>query len=258
MAAFSQFCWLGYTLARRDLEQRYRGTALGFVWPFAYAALLLGVFSLVFSVILRVRWGDQTGQSALMIFAGLVPFLFIAEVLTRSSSCIVAVPNFVKKVKFPQALLPVVLVASALVIAIINSLILCIAVVLGTHSLPWQVVLLPIVFVPMTFLAVGLAMFLASLGVFFRDLAQVMPLVAQVLMYLAPVCYPRSIVPARFGKYVDLNPLTWFVETIRAILFHGALPPVTQWALETVVWLAFAALGYVFFNRTRRMFADLI
>ncbi|CAB3804058.1 ABC transporter permease [Pararobbsia alpina] len=258
MRGFSQFCWLGFTLARRDIEQRYRGTALGFAWPFANAALLLGVFSLVFSVILRVRWGGALGNSALMIFAGLVPFLFIAEVLTRSSLCVIAVPNFVKKVRFPLALLPIVLVASALVIAAINTLILCIAALATLHSLPWQALLLPLVFVPMVLFAVGLAMFLGSLGVFFRDLAQVMPLFAQVLMYLAPVCYPRTIVPARFGRYIDLNPLTWFVETIRALLFGGDIPPLWQWIAQTVVWLCFAGLGYSFFHRTRRMFADLL
>jgi lipopolysaccharide transport system permease protein len=258
MEAFSQYCWLGFTLARRDIEQRYRGTALGFVWPFAYAALLLGVFSLVFSVILRVRWGDTVGNSALMIFAGLVPFLFVAEVLTRSSVCIIAVPNFVKKVRFPLTLLPLVLVAGALVIAAINTLILCVAVLATSGSLPWRALLLPFVFVPMTLFAIGLAMFLGALGVFFRDLAQVMPLVAQVLMYLAPVAYPRTIVPARFGKYIDMNPLTWFVETIRTLVFGGALPSVWQWVLQTLIWLIFAGLGYAFFHRTRRMFADLL
>jgi lipopolysaccharide transport system permease protein len=258
MQEFRQFCWLGFTLAKRDIEQRYRGTALGFAWPFAYAALLLGVFSLVFSVILRVRWGGEVGNSALMIFAGLVPFLFVAEVLTRSSMCITAVPNFVKKVRFPLALLPLVLVAGALVIALINTLILCVAVLVTSGSLPWHVVLLPLVFVPMTLFAVGLAMFFGSLGVFFRDLAQVMPLVAQVLMYLAPVCYPRTIVPARFGRYIDLNPLTWFVETVRSLVFGTPLPPAWQWGLQTLVWLCFAGLGYAFFHRTRRMFADLL
>lgn len=258
MEAFSQFCWLGFALTRRDIEQRYRGTALGFVWPFAYAALLLGVFSLVFSVILRVRWEGALGNSALMIFAGLVPFLFIAEVLTRSSVCVIAVPNFVKKVRFPLALLPLSLVGSALVIAAINALILCVAVLATSGSLPWRALLIPVVFVPMILFAIGLSMFFGALGVFFRDLAQVMPLIAQVLMYLAPVAYPRTIVPERFGRYIDMNPLTWFVETIRALLFGGMLPPFSQWALQTLMWLGFAALGYAFFHRTRRMFADLL
>src|SRR4051794_44919 len=115
----TQRIWLGLVLTRRELSQRYRGTILGTFWPFLYAGLLLAMFTFVFSFILKVRWslGEEArpNEGALMIFAGLVPYLFIAEVLTRSSTCITSVPNFVKKIRFPLSLLPIVVVNSALV-----------------------------------------------------------------------------------------------------------------------------------------------
>lgn len=264
MQSNSQYWWLGISLIKRDLAQRYRGTALGMLWPFLYSGLLLAIFSVVFSVILRVRWTDIAGSAnekgigALMIFGGLVPFLFVAEVLNRGSSAVTSLPNFVKKVRFPLALLPIVMVGSAIVLAAINTLILVVAVAVTTRTLHATVLLLPVLYVPLMLFALGLALFLSALGVFFRDLTQLMPLLSQILMYLAPVCYPRSIVPPRFNHYIDLNPLTWFVETMRLLVFGGAVPSLSSWLVQITVWMVFAIAGFVFFSRTRRMFADLL
>jgi lipopolysaccharide transport system permease protein len=258
----AQLWWLFTSLTRRDLAQRYRGTALGSLWPFLYAAILLAVFTFVFSVILKVRWSPgadtRPSESALMIFAGLVPFLFVSEVLIRAPSCIAAVPNFVRKVRFPLALLPMVVVGSAALLALVNSLILVIAVLVLWSSAPPTVALLPLVYLPLVLLGLGLAFLLASLGVFFRDLAQITPLLAQLVMFLAPVCYPLSIVPPAFVDLVGWNPLTWFVNAFRDIVLEGRIPPAAEWLVQILLWLLFTLLGLAFFWRTRRMFADLM
>jgi lipopolysaccharide transport system permease protein len=258
----TQTFWLGALLTRRELSARYRGTALGVLWPFLYSGLLLTMFTLVFSFILKVRWSlgadARPSEGALMIFAGLVPYLFLAEVLTRSITCITAVPNFVKKVRFPLLLLPVVVVSSAAVLAIVNTLILLGAVLVLWHEFFTTALLLPLLFVPLTFLGFGLALFCSTLGVFFRDLAQASPLIAQLLMFLAPVCYPMSIVPPIFVGAIRLNPLTWFVNTFRDLVLDGRFFSLAQWGLQTALCLAFALFGLFFFNRTRRSFADLL
>ena len=124
-----------------------------------------------------------------MIFAGLVPYLFLAEVLTRSITCITAVPNFVKKVRFPLLLLPVVVVSSAAVLAIVNTLILLGAVLVLWHEFFATALLLPLLFVPLTFLGFGLALFCSTLGVFFRDLLMDFSRNARTIPSLQ-FCYP--------------------------------------------------------------------
>jgi len=258
----TQTLWLGLVLTRRELSQRYRGTVLGTLWPFLYAGLLLAMFTFVFSLVLKVRWsvtGDgRANEGALMIFTGLVPYLFIAEVLTRSATCITAVPNFVKKIRFPLPLLPVVVVNSALVLAAVNALILIVAVGVLWHEVPSTVLMLPLLFVPLAALGLGLAFLFGALGVFFRDLAQVSPLLAQLLMFLAPVCYPISAVPPAFGAAIELNPITWFVTSFRDVVLLGHGVPLSDWLSHTLVSVVFALATFAFFHRTRRLFADLL
>lgn len=261
-SAAGQYLWLGITLTQRDLAQRYRGTVLGKIWPFLYAALLLAVFTFVFSVVLKVRWGTAGSSApsfgALMIFCGLVPYLFLSEVLVRAPAAVTSMPNFVKKIRFPLPLLPIVIVFSALTVMLINCTILMVAIRLFAIDLSGKALLLPMVFVPLLFLAVGLALFLAALGVFFRDLTQLAPLLAQLLMFLAPVCYPAEAVPPSFQTVLHWNPLTWFVDTFRALLLDGSVPPVESWMAQIAGWMLFAAAGLWFFRRTQRMFADLL
>jgi lipopolysaccharide transport system permease protein len=258
----TQTLWLGLVLTRRELSQRYRGTVLGALWPFVYSGLLLAMFTFVFSLVLKVRWsvGDDVrpNEGALMIFTGLVPYLFIAEVVTRSATCITAVPNFVKKVRFPLWLLPAIVVSSALVLAGINSLILIGAVGALWREVPATVLMLPLMFLPLAAVGLGFAFLFGALGVFFRDLSQVSPLLAQGLMFLAPVCYPASAVPPAFATAIQLNPLTWFVTAFRNLALDGRVVTFTDWTWHTLLCVVFAIVGFVFFQRTRRSFADLL
>ncbi|MCS3926208.1 lipopolysaccharide transport system permease protein [Bradyrhizobium elkanii] len=258
----TQTFWLGFRLTRRDLSQRYRGTVVGVLWPFLYAGLMLSMFTFVFSLVLNVRWSvgaeGRPNEGALMIFAGLVPYLFIAEVMTRSASCITSASNFVKKVRFPLSLLPVVVVNSALVLAAINALILVVAVAVLWGVVPPTVLMLPLIFVPLAALGLGVAFLFATLGVFFRDLSQVSPLLAQLLMFLAPVCYPASAVPPAFARVVELNPVTWFATAFRDAVLDGEVMAPGEWASHSLVCVLFALATFALFRRTRRSFADVL
>ncbi len=260
--SLAQHWWLGLSLTRRDLAQRYKETALGALWPFLYGALLLAVFTFVFSVVLRVRWnpGGDAGpaEGAMMIMGGLVPYLFVAETMTRAPTVIVSVPNFVKKIRFPLALLPAVAVASATVILSINTLLLTAAAAIFGEGLGWSILGLPLVIIPLLLFALGVSYFFSSLGVFFRDLAQFSPLLAQLIMFLAPVCYPPTAVPEAFRNIVQWNPITWFVDGYRAVLLEGRFPAWSGVLEQTLLWGLFAVLGWLFFRRTRRMFGDLL
>lgn len=253
---------LALHLVARDLAQRYRGTTIGALWPFLYGVLQIATFTFVFSLVLNVRWSageaSRPSEGALMIFAGLLPYFFVAEVFTRAPSCITSVPNLVKKVPIRLELLPIVVVVSAATLALINLVLLAVATLLLWGSVPATALLLPLVLIPLGAFALGVAFLLAALGVFFRDAAQFSPLVAQLIMFLAPVCYPRSAVPAQFADVVALNPLTWFVDTVRLLALEGRAPDPVAWLLQLVLWSAFAAGTLMFFRRTRRSFADLL
>lgn len=257
-----QTLWLGLLLTRREVSQRYRGTILGAMWPFLYAGMLLAMFTFVFSMVLKVRWSlgedGRPSEGALMIFAGLVPYLFIAEVLTRSTTCITAVPNFVKKIRFPLALLPGVVVSSAAVIGAINALILVAGVGLIWKMVPGTVLMLPFIFIPLLLFALGVAFLFSALGVFFRDLSQFSPLLAQLVMFLAPICYPASAVPPAFAAAIKLNPLTWFATAFRSLVLEGRAVPIGDWTIHTFGFFLFALAAFAFFHRTRRSFADLL
>lgn len=255
---------LGWELAQRDLAQRYRGTVFGTLWPFLNSAATLLVFTLIFSGVLRVRWPHVAGvetrpaEGALMIFAGLIPYLFLAEVMGRAPTTIVSVPNLVKKIRFPLEVLPFVVVATALVLSLVNSAILAVAAALLLGTLPPTILALPLLYVPLILFLLFAAALLAILGVFFRDTAQIAPFVVQLMLFLAPVCYPIDQVPAAFLTGINCNPLTYFVDEFRSVALLGRELDWGRWGIETAGWAIAAFVGMGLFRRVQPMFADML
>ena len=265
MVTFEPDLWrLGWDMMRRDLAQRYRGTVAGGWWPFVQSAAILAVFTLVFAGILRVRWPlevdgvERPAVGALMIFAGLIPYFAVAEVVSRAPNAIVGVPNLVKKVRFPLVMLPAVTVGSALVLSMVNVVLLCSAVAFLWHQLPLSLAQLPLLYLPLALFLLGAAWSLSALGVFFRDLAQIGPVLVQLLLFLAPICYPIEQVPDTFRGFIEVNPLTFFASGFRDVILRGQALDWIGWLWQCGVQLVFAWLGWQVFRRTRRMFADLL
>lgn len=254
--------WLLWELTKREVAQRYRGTLFGILWPVLYAGLFLAIFSFVFTVVLRVRWGDGgdgTGGSAagaLMIFCGMVPYLFVAEVMGRSPGMILSSANLVKKVRFPVHVIPVVAVNAALIIAVINVALLLVFAYSVGNAKASTIVFLPLVLVPLYMFALGIGWLFSSVAVFFRDLGQIAPVLVQVMMFMAPVFYPAAIVPAEFLPVFNLNPLTYFVEATRASLAGHF--DVLLWLRMVILHACFAGLGWLVFHRLRPAFGDLL
>lgn len=254
-----QDLWLTWELTKREVAQRYRGTFLGILWPVLYAGLFLAIFSFVFTVVLRVRWG-QDGQGmatgSLMIFCGMVPYLFVAEVMGRSPSVMLASANLVKRVRFPVHLIPVVSINAALIIAAINlTLLLAFAFAVGEAAAS-AALFLPLILVPLYLFALGIGWFFSSVAVFFRDLGQIAPVLVQVMMFMAPVFYPASIIPPDFLPFFGLNPLTYFVEAFRSALAGDF--DVALWLQMIALHGGVAALGGFVFHRLRPAFGDLL
>jgi homopolymeric O-antigen transport system permease protein len=247
-------------LVRRDLVGRYKGSFGGLFWTIANPLALLFVYWLVFAVIFKVRFGANGTpfDFVLYVIAGLLPWMAFSEALTRANTCIIENVNLVKKVLFPLEVLPINCTLSSYVNSLAGTLLLVGIVLVTRGKLPWTTMLLPFVVLPQLLLTAGIAWFLASFGVFMRDLAHIMGLVLTVWMFLTPIVYPESMVPVALRPILRLNPFTAVVIGYRNLLLDGVLPTMHLWLYLGGVSLAAFILGFHWFIRTKKAFADVI
>jgi lipopolysaccharide transport system permease protein len=247
--------------AKREVVGRYRGSALGLLWSFINPLFMLAVYTFVFSVVFKARWGAGSGSKtefALVLFAGLIVFNLFAECVNRAPDLILANANYVKKVVFPLEILPFVGLLSAAYHALI-SLGVWLAAYLVLFGPPHITALaLPLVILPFALFILGLGWILASLGVFLRDVSQFIGLVTTTLMFLSPIFYPASALPESYRHFLYLNPLTPVIEMTRDLLYWGKLPDPGLMAAYWLVTGVFAWLGFVWFQNTRKGFADVL
>lgn len=249
-------------LTWRDITGRYRSSMLGFAWSFITPLVTLVLYTFVFGVVFKSRWPhsrtDNLGEFGLMLFAGLTAFSLIAECANRATAIIVSSPNYVKKVVFPLEILPVSAVGSALFHTGISVLLLIVAELALTGTVPVTVLWLPIVFAPLVALALGLSWLLASVGVFFRDLSHSVGLIMQVLFFMTPIFYPMEAVPETVRPVLAANPLSPMIENVRRVAVQGHAPDLAALGVALATGLAALVLGYAWFTQTKRAFADVI
>jgi len=249
-------------LIRRDVIGRYRGSVMGIAWSFLNPLLMLVIYTAVFSGIFKTRWpgvaNDTMTAFAVILFVGLIVHGLFAECVTRAPGLVLANPNYVKKVIFPLEILPFVSLGSALFHSLISLCVLLVAQLAVNGTLPWTVVLLPIVILPLVFTTLGIAWFLAALGVFVRDISQITTLIVSIAMFLSPVFYPVSQLPARLQRWIYLNPLTYPIEDARGALIFGRTPSPTHLMVAMAGGIVVAQIGFWWFQRTRKGFADVI
>lgn len=267
LAALIGALWRNRDLIRqmtwRDVLGRYRGSLLGLAWSFFNPVLMLIVYTFVFSGIFKARWGgaeeaDSHAQFALILFVGLIVNSLFAEILNRAPGLILNNVNYVKKVVFPLEILPVVAAAAAVFHALVSVGVLLLALLLVNGSLPWTAVFVPVVLVPLLVLTLGGAWFLASLGVYVRDVGQTIGIVTSIMMFLAPVFYPINALPEAYRSWMLLNPMTFVIEQARDVLIWGRVPNWYGLLAYSAVAMLIAWLGYFWFQRTRKGFADVL
>lgn len=250
-----------WQFARRDVLARYRGSLLGLGWSFLTPLLMLAVYTFVFRVVFKARWTDGAGgdfEFALQVYAGLIVFSLFAEVVNRAPRLVLEQPNLVKKVVFPLEILPWVAVLAGLFHVALNLVALLAAAAIARGGLPISTLALPLVLAPFVPLLLGLAWFLASFGVFVRDVGQIASLAVSLLMFLSPVFYPVSSLPERWQPWLQVNPLTPAIEQLRRVALDGLWPDWMQLALNLAIGGAIAWAGARWFAATRRGFADVL
>jgi len=235
---------------------------MGPVWPFLNPALMLVMYTFVFGVVVRAKWPQGDGLTtvgfSLILFAALIVHGLFSDCVTRAPALIVGNPNFVKKVIFPLELLPWTTVAAALFQATISILILLVATLALNRSINWTVALLPIVLIPLLLVTLGLSWFLAGLGVFVRDIGQVMGIVSTAFLFASPAFFPIEQIPPSWRLLVHLNPLTLPIHQVRQVVIWGIVPDWFALSLWLLAGIAIAYLGFWWFQRTRVGFADVL
>jgi lipopolysaccharide transport system permease protein len=248
------------SLTKRELAARYRGSVLGFVWAILTPVVMIAIFTIIFSGIFKARFGSANSQwdYALYLFCGLLPWNAFQEALQLSASTIVGHANLVKRVVFPLETLPVSLSLAAAANQMFGTIVLILAAALLRGELHTTIVFLPLLIIPQLLATFGAAWLIASLGVFVRDIVQGITLLLMAWMYLTPIIYPESLVPEAYRGIVNLNPFTPLVRNYRRIILEGSPPDWRGLAYFTIFGLVSFVVGYWWFARTRKNFADVI
>ncbi len=248
-------------LARRDLEARYRGSLLGLFWAVLTPLLMMAVYTFVFSVVFQARWGASTGgkaEFALLLLSGLILFTIFSDCVSRAPGLMLENVSYIKKVVFPLEILPAVALAVALVNATIGFVILELFAFALFGVPPLTTLLFPVILLPLCLVTLGMTWLLASLGVFLRDIRQMIGVLITMLMFLSPIFYPVSAIPEDYRPVILLNPLTLLLERARDALFWGKAPNPLEWLAYSGVAYLIAWLGFAWFQRTRKAFADVV
>jgi lipopolysaccharide transport system permease protein len=249
-------------MTKREVVGRYKGSILGILWSFLNPLLMLTVYTFVFSVVFKARWGVSGEESkinfAIILFAGLIVHGLFAECVNRAPGLILSNVNYVKKVVFPLEILPWVVFGSALFHTSISFAVLVAAQLIFNQHMPWTAVLFPLILLPVIFATMGLSWFLASLGVYLRDIGHVTGIFTTVLLFISGVFFPISSLPDPYQTWLTLNPLAVIIEEGRNVLIFGHLPDMGRWGAMLALGLFIAWAGFAWFQKTRKGFADVL
>ena len=247
---------------QRNIELRHRGSRLGAFWALINPLSMLGLYFVVFGIFFKTSFGvlpDETRYDlSLAMFLGLALFHVFAETIALSPGVIVTNPNFVKKVVFPLEVLPVASIgASAFHLGVSLGLVVLGSAFGSTIHLSVHMLWLPVLVAPLLLLSLGVAWFLAALGVFLRDIGQITAFVSTALLFASAVTYPPRIIPPEL-HFLHYSPLFQIVDLARGSVLWQQPMPLAKLAYVYVASLVILSVGAVFFALLRKSFAEVI
>ncbi len=246
----------------REVVGRYKGSYVGLGWSFIQPLIMLSVYTFVFSTIFKARWGVEQNEGVaafgLALFMGLITFTIFSEVFNAAPSLILTHESYVKKVVFPLEILVVVLFLSALTNGLFSLAILLTGFLILHHFIHWTALMLPLVWLPMMLFTLGCGYFLASLGVFVRDMKATAGIFSSMLFFLTPIFYPSTAIPEQFRLICRLNPIAQFVEDSRKVVLWGFLPDWLWFLAGLAISILVLTSGFIWFMKTKKAFADVL
>jgi lipopolysaccharide transport system permease protein len=255
--------YLIYRLTEREIIGRYKGSLAGQLWAIIQPLLMLAVYTFIFSTVFKARWGglEEGGSLAFAcnLFLGLVVFNFFSECINRAPGLIVGNKSYVTRVVFPlEALIPIALL-TALYHAVIGYLIIAVPVCIVVGYIPTTALLLPVIWLPLIFFTWAICLVIAAVGVFVRDISQVVGVIMNMAMFLTPIFWPISALPEGLRPIINKIPISWCIEQSRSLIMTGS---VSFGGLKVCIILllsiAFCQGCLVFFNRLKPSFADVM
>jgi lipopolysaccharide transport system permease protein len=261
LGTFVRHRQLIWQMTKREVVGRYRGSIMGILWSFLNPVFMLTIYTFVFSVVFKAKWGagtDSKTEFAIILFAGLIVFNMFSESVSRAPSLILSNVNYVKKVVFPLEILPVVSILSSCFHTLVSIGVLVLFRLIVGSGFSLTTVLFPFIIAPLLLLTLGISWFLAALGVYLRDVSQTIGLAMTALMFVSPIFFPITALPEKYRIFVYLNPLSFIIEQGREVLIFSHLP---DWG-GLLIYYAFgcvtAVLGFAWFQKTRKGFADVL
>lgn len=242
-----------FSLVKRDLKGRYKGSALGFLWTFLNPLLQLAVYTMVFSVIMRAGIEDYY----LFLFVALVPWIFFSTSLSGGASCIWAQQDMVKKIYFPREVLPISYVTSQFVNMLLSFIVIFGVLIFSGHTINLTAILyLPVIMIVEFILALGMAMLTSAITVYFRDMEYILGIVAMAWQFLTPVMYAIDMAPQKVRFIFHLNPMTPVIEAYRDILYYGNIPELNTLLSAVIIGIIVLIIGWVTFHRLQKHFVE--
>ncbi len=250
-----------HQLTIRGIRTRYAASMLGLCWAMITPIVMLCIYTFVFSVIFQVRWGD-IGESklafALVLLCGLTIYNIFSETVSQCTRVIVSNTNYVKRVIFPLEVLPVSVHFVSCALSLFWFLLIFVGVFVFMGRFCYTAICLPLILAPLSLFTLGISWLVASLGVYVRDMPHFIDIVLRALFFLTPIFYTPDRVPLPYRYVFYINPLGLFINQLRRILIFNQWP---QWYILLPLFIGSAVvaqLGYLWFMRTRKGFADVL
>lgn len=246
---YREMIWM---LVRRDLRGRYKASALGFLWTFLNPLLQLGVYTIVFSIIMRA--GIE--KYYLFLFVALIPWMFFSTSIQGGATCILAQKDMVAKIHFPRQVLPIAHVTASFVNMLLCFIVVLLVCAFGLGlNLPLLPLLIPVMLTEYL-LALGLCFIVAGVTVYFRDLEHITGIFVMLWQFLTPIMYPVDAVPEKLRDVFMLNPMTPIISCYRDILYYQQVPQLSNLALSIGFGVFFLIIGWLLFGHLQKHFAE--
>lgn len=242
------------SLILTDLRTRYKGSVLGFLWTFINPLLMLLVYTVVFSTIMRINLPHY----AMFMFVGLLPWIYFSTSIQNSAGVIIRQGSLVKKIYFPRLVLPLSTVGAALINYLLSLTIMIPALYLSDIPFTFSILYFPLILFVQTIITLGLSILVSSLNVFYRDLEHMLGILLMVLFYLTPVIYPENMIPEKYILGFELNPMKPIIEAYQSVFYYGNAPDLNSLMNVGIIGVGLFMLSVVVFQRQQKRFAEEI
>ena len=247
---------LFYFFIWRDIKIRYKQTILGAMWAVIQPFFTMVVFTIFFGNFAKVP--SEGVPYPVFSYSALVPWTYFSGAMALSANSLVGNSNLLTKVYFPRFAIPASAVFSGILDFLIASTILFGIMVYYHIPLSWNLLLWPILVLPLVLMALGLGMIFSSLNVKYRDIKYTIPFIIQIWLFATPIIYPISMLPDKYKMLVALNPLTGIIEAFRSTVIPNKQIDLWLLLFSVTVSILLFIIGLIYFRKTEKVFADIV